>query len=244
VIRFLHLGKRYGDMVAVEALQFEIGAGEVFGFIGPNGAGKTTTIRMMMGLLAPTEGTVELAGHDIRTAAEAAKAVTGYVPDHAFLYDKLTAREFLHFVGGLYGLAGAALGARADELLADFALADRAEELTETFSHGMRQRLALAAALLHRPRLLVLDEPMVGLDPQGAVALRQLVRRLAAAGVTVFLSTHSLHVAEELCDRIGVLDRGRLVALGTLPELRARAAVAAAPGASLEDVFLRLTGAA
>jgi ABC-2 type transport system ATP-binding protein len=244
VIRFRDLRKVYGRMVAVDDLRFHVAPGEVFGFIGPNGAGKTTTIRMMMGLLAPTSGTVELAGHDIRTAAEAAKTVTGYLPDHPFLYDKLTAREFLHFVAGLYGLDGRARTGRAGELLAEFGLADRAEELTETFSHGMRQRLALAAALLHRPRILVLDEPMVGLDPQGAVTLRQLIRGLAAGGVTVFLSTHSLHVAEELCDRIAVLDRGRLVALGSLDELRARAAATAMPDASLEAVFLRLTGVA
>jgi ABC-2 type transport system ATP-binding protein len=244
VIRFRDLRKIYGRMVAVDDLRFEVAAGEVFGFIGPNGAGKTTTIRMMMGLLAPTSGTVELARHDLRTAPEAAKAVTGYLPDHPFLYDKLTAREFLHFVGGLYRLDGRARAARAAELLADFGLAERAEELTETFSHGMRQRLALAAALLHRPRILILDEPMVGLDPQGAVTLRALIRGLAAGGVTVFLSTHSLHVAEELCDRIAVLDRGRLVALGSLDELRTRAAAVATPGASLEAVFLRLTGAA
>src|SRR5437867_12839408 len=179
-IRFVGLRKKYGLNVAVAGLDFTIEQGRVFGFIGANGAGKTTTIRMMMGLLAPTAGSGLLGGHDIRREPEAAKAITGYLPDHPFLYDKLTAREFLRFVGGLYGLGGGGLERRAGDLLAQFGLAERAGELTETYSHGMKQRLALAAALLHRPRILVLDEPMVGLDPQGTVALRRLLVELAA----------------------------------------------------------------
>jgi ABC-2 type transport system ATP-binding protein len=241
VIRLHALRKAYGPVVAVDDLSLTVERGEVFGFLGPNGAGKTTTIRMMMGLLAPTSGRVTLDGHDVGREPEAAKAVTGYLPDHPFLYDKLTGREFLRFVGGLYGVERRALARRAEELLARFGLADRSEELTETYSHGMKQRLALAAALVHRPRILVLDEPMVGLDPQGAVAFRRLLVDLSAAGVTIFLSTHSLPVAEELCGRIGILHRGRLAALGSLVELRARAAGGA--GASLEAVFLRLTSA-
>src|SRR5881396_519518 len=187
MIRFIHLRKAYGPTVAVADLDFTIDAGAVFGFIGPNGAGKTTTIRMMMGLLAPTAGSVLLGGHDIGREPEAAKAITGYLPDHPFLYDKLTGGEFLRFVGGLYGLGGGELERRSAELLAGFGLAERAAELTETYSHGMKQRLALAAALVHRPRILVLDEPLVGIDPQGALELRRLVRSLAADGVTVFL---------------------------------------------------------
>ena len=247
MIRFVHLRKEYGRTVAVSELDFTIAAGGVFGFIGPNGAGKTTTIRMMIGLLAPTAGTVLLGGHDIGREPEAAKAITGYLPDHPFLYDKLTGCEFLRFVGGLYGLRGGELERRSAELLAEFGLAERAAELTETYSHGMKQRLALAAALVHRPRILVLDEPMVGLDPQGAVALRRLLADLSAQGVTIFLSTHSLNVAEALCDRIGILDRGRLVALGSLAELRTRAAAQADPArgdGSLESVFLAITGPA
>ena len=227
MIRLERLRKTYGALVAVDDLSLEVQPGCVFGFLGRNGAGKTTTIRMMIGLLEPTAGTAILGGHDIRRAPEAAKAVTGYLPDHPFLYDKLTALEFLRFAGGLYGLRAA-------------------EELTETLSQGMRQRLALAAALVHRPRVLVLDEPMVGLDPEGALELRRLVRHLAGDGVTIFLSTHSLAVAEELCGRIGIIDRGRLVILGTLDELRARAGPdddrAGAP-ASLEAVFLDILGA-
>jgi ABC-2 type transport system ATP-binding protein len=246
VIRIEGLRKTYGPLVAVDDLALEIPAGCVFGFLGRNGAGKTTTIRMMMGLLEPTAGTVVLGGHDIRRAPEAAKALTGYLPDHPFLYDKLTGLEFLRFVGGLYGLGAAETATRARALLEEFRLMPQAGELTETFSHGMRQRLALAASLMHRPRILVLDEPMVGLDPEGALELRRLLVRLAAEGVTIFLSTHSLAVAEELADQIGIIDRGRLVALGTLAELRARAGPDGGSGvtaASLETVFLEILGA-
>jgi len=247
MIRFVGLRKEYGPTVAVAGLDFTIEQGRVFGFIGPNGAGKTTTIRMMVGLLAPTAGSVLLGGNDIGREPEAAKAITGYLPDHPFLYDKLTGGEFLRFVGGLYGLGGRELERRSAELLAGFGLTERAAELTETYSHGMKQRLALAAALVHRPRILILDEPMVGLDPQGVVALRGLLAELSAHGVTIFLSTHTLNVAEALCDRIGILDRGRLVAFGSLAELRTRAAAQVGPAAgdgSLESVFLAITGSA
>jgi ABC-2 type transport system ATP-binding protein len=227
VIEIRSLRKSYGPIVAVDDLDLEVPPGCVFGFLGRNGAGKTTTIRMMMGLLEPTAGTVLLGGHDIRRAPEAAKATAGFLPDHPYLYDKLTGDELLRFVAGLYGIAPREAAARSQVLLADFALGDRGDELTETYSHGMKQRLALAAALIHRPRILVLDEPMVGLDPQGALDFRRLLVQLANDGVTIFLSTHSLAVAEELCSRIGVLDRGRLVALGSLEELRARAGIPA-----------------
>jgi ABC-2 type transport system ATP-binding protein len=247
MIRLVGLRKVYGRTVAVDGLDLTIDAGQVFGFIGPNGAGKTTTIRMMMGLLAPTSGTVLLGGHDIAREPEAAKAITGYLADHPFLYDKLTGRELLRFVGGLYAIGGRELERRAAELLERLSLAERGDDLTETYSHGMKQRLALATALLHRPRILVLDEPMVGLDPQGAVELRRLIVELSATGITIFLSTHSLSVAEALCDRIGIMDHGRLVALGSLEELRRRAEPE--PGrptvdGSLESVFLTITGAA
>ena len=231
MIRLERLTKRYGTLVAVDDLSLEVESGCVFGFLGRNAAGKTTTIRMMMGLLEPTAGTAVLGGHDIRRAPEAAKAVTGYLPDHPFLYDKLTALEFLRFAGGLYGLRRADVGQRAQALLEQFGLTRTADELTETLSQGMRQRLALAAALVHRPRVLVLDEPMVGLDPEGALELRRLVRSLAADG------------AEELCSRIGIIDRGRLVAVGTLADLRARARPDDG-AASLETVFFDVLGAA
>jgi ABC-2 type transport system ATP-binding protein len=245
VIRVEHLRKTYGTLVAVDDLSLEVEPGTVFGFLGRNGAGKTTTIRMMTGLLEPTGGSVTLGGHDIRRAPEAAKALTGYLPDHPFLYDKLTGLELLRFVGSLYGLGAAEGTRRAAQLLEEFGLGRVASELTETFSHGMRQRLALAAALVHRPRVLILDEPMVGLDPEGALELRLLLRRLAAEGVTIFLSTHSLAVAEELSHRIGIIDRGRLVALGTLEALRARAGRdGEADPASLEAVFLDILSTA
>jgi ABC-2 type transport system ATP-binding protein len=242
VIRIVKLRKAYGPLVAVDDLSLEVPSGTVFGFIGRNGAGKTTTIKMMMGLLAPTSGTVLLDGHDIRRAPEAAKAVAGFLPDRPHLYDKLTGVEYLCFVGGLYGLAAAEASQRATALLDEFRLSAQAGELIETYSHGMKQRLSLAGALIHRPRILVLDEPMVGLDPEGAIAMRRLLVRLANEGVTIFLSTHSLAVAEELCGRIGILDRGKLVALGSLDELRAHAGNGHdAP--SLETVFLDILGA-
>ena len=242
MIRFDRLRKAYGPLLAVDDLTFTVDAGSVFGFLGRNGAGKTTTIRMMMGLLEPTAGTVVLDGHDIRRTPEAAKAIVGYLPDHPFLYDKLTGLELLGFIGGLYGLDAREAGRRAEALLEELNLSAQAGELIETFSHGMKQRLALAAALVHRPRILVLDEPMVGLDPEGALELRRRLLRLSAEGVTIFLSTHSMAVAEELCHRIGILDRGRLVALGTLDELRAQAE-AVDETATLEAVFLDILGA-
>ncbi len=245
MIQCIALRKQYGDLVAVHDLDLEIAPGEVFGFLGPNGAGKTTTIRMMTGLLEPSGGRVLLGGHDLATEPEAAKALLGYVPDQPFLYDKLTAKEFLSFIGGLYRVDRDDIRERSIDLLEEFGLVDRTEELVETFSHGMKQRLALAAALIHRPKILILDEPMVGMDPQGALALRHLLGGLAASGVTIFLSTHSLPVAEELCDRIGILDHGKLIAQGTLAELQVRASEfpdLVNSEDSLESVFLSLTG--
>jgi ABC-2 type transport system ATP-binding protein len=245
MIQCVALRKTYGRVVAVDDVEIKVAAGEVFGFLGPNGAGKTTTIRMMVGILAPTSGTVVLGGYDIREAPEAAKALTGYVPDQPALYDKLTGLEFLRFAGGLYGVAADDLEPRSADLLEEFGLVERAHELIETYSHGMKQRLTVAAALIHRPKILILDEPMVGMDPQGALALRRLLTGLAASGVTIFLSTHSLGVAEELCDRIAILDHGRIIAIGTLHELRERAAERPEIepfDRSLEAVFLSLTG--
>ncbi len=241
MIALERLCKRFGPLTAVDALDFTIEAGTVFGFLGRNGAGKTTTIRMMMGLLEPTSGTVRLGGHDIASAPDEAKRVTGYLPDRPHLYDKLTGLEYLCFVGGLFDLGRREAKERAMALLDDMRLTSQAGELVETYSHGMKQRLALAGASMHRPRILVLDEPMVGLDPEGARELKTRIAALAADGVTIFLSTHSLAVAEEVCGRIGIIDRGRLVALGSLDELRARAKAAAGAekdGRTLEDVFL------
>ncbi|MGH7899740.1 MAG: ABC transporter ATP-binding protein [Candidatus Binatia bacterium] len=239
MIEVERLTKRYGDFVAVDDLTLRVESGEIFGFLGPNGAGKTTTIRLMMGLLLPSAGRIRLGGFDLATEAIDAKRISGFVPDRPFLYEKLTATELLRFCADLYEVPPATAERRIGELLDLFDLADWAGELIETFSHGMKQRLAFSAALLHEPKLLIVDEPMVGMDPRGARLLRSLLRSLADRGTTLFLSTHSLEVAEALCDRIGIIQNGRLVAVGTLAELRARAGDAR----GLEEVFLKLTGA-
>lgn len=239
MIELEQLTKRYGRTVAVEDLNLTVRPGEVFGFLGPNGAGKTTTIRMMMGLLQPSHGHVRLGGHDLASAPIAAKRLCGFVPDRPHVYEKLTGAEFLEFVGGLYQVDAAALAKRREALLEMFDLQDWAAELIESYSHGMKQRLVMAAALIHAPRLLIVDEPMVGLDPRGARLLQRTFAELAREGVTVFMSTHSLGVAEETCDRIGIINQGRLIAVGTVDELRRLAGSHA--DARLEAIFLRLT---
>jgi len=239
MIELERLTKRYGGFTAVEELSLRVDRGEIFGFLGPNGAGKTTTIRMMMGLLLPTSGRIRLGGFDLADDPIAAKRLSGFVPDRPFLYEKLTAAELLRFCGDLYEVDPPVREARIEKLLAVFDLVEWAGELIESFSHGMKQRLAFAAALLHEPRLLVVDEPMVGMDPRGARMLRSLLRSLAREGATLFLSTHSLEIAEALCDRIGIIQAGRLVAVGTLEELRLQAGNAQ----GLEEIFLKLTGA-
>ena len=239
MIELERLTKRYGGFTAVEELSLRVDRGEIFGFLGPNGAGKTTTIRMMMGLLLPTSGRIRLGGFDLADDPIAAKRLSGFVPDRPFLYEKLTAAELLRFCGDLYEVDPRVREARIEKLLEVFDLVEWAGELIESFSHGMKQRLAFAAALLHEPQLLVVDEPMVGMDPRGARMLRSLLRSLAREGATLFLSTHSLEIAEALCDRIGIIQAGRLVAVGTLEELRQRAGNAQ----GLEEIFLKLTGA-
>jgi len=240
MIRIKNLSKRYGSFQALEDLSLSVEPGEIFGFLGPNGAGKTTTIRVMAGLLRPTSGTVEIAGHDIRTEPEAAKAAMGLVPDRPFLYEKLTGDEFLRFLGDIYGLEPASARERMEKLLEIFELEDWRGQLIENYSHGMKQRLVMCGALLHKPKVLVVDEPMVGLDPRGSRLLKEVFRREAKEmGTTIFMSTHTLEMAEEMCDRIGILQKGRLVAKGTPEELRRTAGQS---GGDLEAVFLRLTG--
>ncbi|MFN8627126.1 MAG: ABC transporter ATP-binding protein [Candidatus Binatia bacterium] len=241
MIELVHLTKRYGTTLAVDDLNLRVEPGEIFGFLGPNGAGKTTTIRMMMGLLRPTAGRVFLGGHDLAVDDIAAKRLCGFVPDRPHIYEKLTGAEFLDFVAGLYGVPPQSATVRRNALLDLFDLSDWAVELVESYSHGMKQRLVMAAAMIHAPRLLIVDEPMVGLDPRGAKLLKRTFRRLAGEGVTVFMSTHSLEVAEETCDRIGIILQGRLMTVGTLEELRERAGAHA--NAKLESIFLKLTGA-
>jgi ABC-2 type transport system ATP-binding protein len=250
------LYKRYGTHVAVEGVSLTVAPGEVFGFLGPNGAGKTTTMRVVAGLLRPTSGRVRIGAVDALADPVAAKRVVGYVPDRPFLYEKLTALEFMRFAAGLYGLSPADAVRRAGELLEVFSLAERAGDRIERYSHGMKQRLAFAAALVHRPRLLIVDEPMVGLDPKGARLVKELLRRIARDwGTAVFLSTHAIEVAEKICDRVAIIDRARIVAEGTVAALRARGAAEHGSGAglaagsaagtrSLEEIFMEVTGAA
>jgi ABC-2 type transport system ATP-binding protein len=248
MIKLEHLSKAYGRTTAVNDLSLEVRAGELFGFIGPNGAGKTTTIKMMTGLLAPTHGRVWIGGIDMALNPQQAKQVIGFIPDRPYLYEKLTGREFLSFIGDLYGVPPAESHRQAEKWLTTFGLGEWGHELIQAYSHGMKQRLIMSAALLHEPRVLVVDEPMVGLDPSAIVQVKNLFRQLTAAGTTIFMSTHTLQVAEDLCDRIGVLHHGRLIALGSPQALRRQAGHQ--PGASigrnqvqesLETVFMQLT---
>ena len=240
MIRLEKLHKRYGRFTAVESLDLEVKDGEIFGFLGPNGAGKTTTIRMMAGLIRPSGGDAFLNGISISKNPIEAKALLGLIPDRPYLYEKLTGNEYLRFICGVYGVPSVEGDARAKEMLGTFGLANWADELIEGYSHGMKQRLIMAGALVHDPKVLVVDEPMVGLDPRGARLVKEIFRGIARKDRTVFLSTHSLGVAEELCDRVGILSRGKLVAVGTVEELKSRAHSAG----DLEDVFLSLTAEA
>lgn len=241
MIRISGLTKQYGSLTAVDGLSLEVKRGEVYGFLGPNGAGKTTAIRVITGLIKPTSGSVVVAGHDILDKPEPAKRALGYIADEPHPYDKLTGREFLLTIGSLYGLTASHRAKRADELMEFFSLEAWSDELTESYSHGMRQKIMIAAALLHDPEVLVADEPLVGLDPASARRLRELFRSYAKRGRTVLLATHILEIAERLCDRVGIMGRGKLIEEGTVAELRDRLK---APGKNLEEIFLDLTGGA
>ena len=234
-----HVTKRYGDFTAVDEVSLEVRPGEIHGFLGPNGAGKTTTLRMIAGLLKPSAGRLLVNGHDMATEPEAAKASLGFVPDRPFIYEKLTAGEFLRFHGGLYGIDGTGIMARVHEMLDLFELRRWEHELVESFSHGMKQRLVMSAAFLHRPRAVVVDEPMVGLDPRGARLIKAVFRRMSEHGVAILMSTHTLEVAEEMSHRISIINKGRIIAQGTVDEVRA---MAGAEDEHLTSVFLKLTG--
>lgn len=238
MIELKNLTKKYGDFKAVNNLNLSVHKGEVFGFIGPNGAGKTTTIKMMSGILEPTRGTVSIAGINMRDAPEKAKSKIGFIPDRPYLYEKLSGMEFLKFTADLYGVPEETFQASAYGILKDFSLADWADELVESYSHGMKQRLIMSAALLHEPEVIIVDEPMVGLDPAAIIMVKALFRELAGKGVTVFMSTHTLKVAQDTCDRIGVINKGCLIATGTTQELQRTAGISEA---DLEQVFLNLT---
>jgi ABC-2 type transport system ATP-binding protein len=238
MIRIDNVTKRFGDKTAVDGLTLHVPAGEVFAFLGRNGAGKTTTIKMITGLLRPTSGRVFVGGLDVQERYLEARQIIGYVPDQPYLYDKLSGREFLSMVGSLYGMNGDALEAGIGRMEEWFEMGDFLDELTETYSHGMKQRVVLAATLLHKPRLLVVDEPLVGLDPQTARLVKRIFRQEAAAGGAVFMSTHVLSIAEEVADRVGIVRDGRLAAVGTVEELMARGGGAE----DLEEAFMRLAG--
>jgi len=243
VILVESLVKAFGSFRAVDGVSLDVKPGEIHGFLGPNGAGKTTTIRMIAGLLKPSSGRVSIDGHDLAKEPEAAKRSLGFIPDRPFLYEKLTAAEFLRFHGGLYGLEGEPVEERARELLALFELSGWAHELVESFSHGMKQRLVMCSAFLHRPQAVLVDEPMVGLDPRGARLIKDVFRVMSQKGVTILMSTHTLEVAQEMCDRISIILKGRIIARGTVDELRALAGSSTEQNdAQLTAVFLKLTG--
>jgi ABC-2 type transport system ATP-binding protein len=239
MIRLEGLTKRYGTFTAVNGIDLHVPRGELFGFLGPNGAGKTTTLRMIAGILRPTAGGITLGGVDLIAEPMKAKAILGFIPDRPFVYEKLTGGEFLRFVAALYGQDGDVVERRIGELLDVFELTQWRDELVEAYSHGMRQKLIISSALVHRPELIVVDEPMVGLDPRGARLLKDLFRAFTARGGTVLMSTHTMEVAEAMCDRIAIIQNGEIAARGTMAELRQQTA---SGNASLEDLFLRLTG--
>jgi len=239
VIRLHQLTKRYGRFTAVDNIDLSVPSGELFGFLGPNGAGKTTTFRMIAGILRPTSGTIEVGGIDINQRPLEAKARLGFIPDRPFVYDKLTGAEFLRFAAALYGQQGPAVEHRIDELLELFDLSRWKNELTESYSHGMRQKLIISGALVHRPEVIVVDEPMVGLDPRSARLLKDLFRQFVNRGGTVLMSTHTLEVAETMCDRIAIVHGGRIVASGNMSQLQEQTS---SEDLGLEDVFLKLTG--
>ncbi|MCA9264582.1 MAG: ABC transporter ATP-binding protein [Planctomycetales bacterium] len=239
MIQLDNITKDYGSQRAVDGLSLDIARGTVFAFLGPNGAGKTTTIKMMVGLLRPTSGRLTLAGYDAVAQAREAKSQVGFVPDQPELYDKLTGQEFLEFIARMYALEPDDARQQIERLAETFQLTKFYDRLAEGYSHGMKQRVAFAAALIHRPQILILDEPMVGLDPKTMRTVKNLLREESQAGMTIFMSTHSLHVAEEVADLIGVINLGRLLFLGSLTEMRQ---TMQSDGGNLEDLFLQLTG--
>ena len=233
------LTKKYGKFIAVDNIDLEVPRGELFGFLGPNGAGKTTTLRMIAGILQPTSGTVRLGGHDVAKEPMLAKSRLGFIPDRPYIYEKLTGAEFLRFVAGLYGFTGTDLEHRIVELLELFDLGEWADAVVESYSHGMRQKLIISSAFVHKPEVIIVDEPMVGLDPKAARILKDLFREYVQRGNTIMMSTHTLEVAESMCDRIAIIQAAKIRAIGTMDDLRKDAASGAM---GLEEIFLRLTG--
>src|ERR1700738_178003 len=239
MIELKSLTKKYGSFTAVDSIYLSVPDGELFEFLGPNGAGKTTTLRMIAGILQPTSGSIHLAGIDLSANPLAAKAKLGFIPDRPFLHAKLAGAECLRFVAGMYGQDGDKVEHRGRELMALFDLEEWADELVESYSHGMRQKLIISSAFVHRPDVIVVDEPMVGLDPKAAKILKDLFREYTHRGHTIMMSTHTLEVAETLCDRVAIIAKGTIRACGTMAELRLSAD---AGTQGLEQIFLRLTG--
>ena len=237
MINIKNLTKHYGNLTAVSALSLNIPAGECFGFLGPNGAGKTTTIKLLAGLLKPNEGTIEIGGYDVQRDPQKVKGIIGYIPDKPFIYEKLTGGEFLDFIAELYQVNEDFVKEKREELLNLFAIKDFENELVESYSHGMRQKLVITAALIHNPKVIIVDEPMVGLDPKGMRQVKEMFKQLTKSGVTIFMSTHTMPVAQEMCHRIGIINKGKLIALGNMNDLQKQAQVSS----GLEDVFLQLT---
>lgn len=238
MITFDNVSRSYGPKLAVDRLQLQISRGEVFAYLGPNGAGKTTTIKMLVGLLQPSAGSISVDGIEYRDDARLVKAKLGYVPDQPELYDKLSGREFIQFVADMRGMSRVESALQLEELIEFFEMRDYIDSLTESYSHGMKQRVAFSAALVHDPDALILDEPMVGLDPRAMRQVKELLRDRADRNKTVLLSTHTLAVAEQIADRIGVIHNGRLLFLGTVDQLRTRLSLG---DSSLEDLYLALT---
>ena len=239
MIQLIDLSKQFGRLAAVDRINLRVDPGEIFGFLGPNGAGKTTTIKMMAGLIKPTSGKVIIDGWDLAKHANQAKEVVGFIPDRPFLYEKLTALEFLRFIAGLYNLSSNGVEAKMQNLLELFGLTGWQDELIESFSHGMKQRLVMASAFIHHPKLVIVDEPMVGLDPRGAKLVKEVFREYCDEGKTIFMSTHTLEIAEEVCDRIAIILEGKIVAVGNMKELKENSG---SEGKKLESIFFKLTG--
>ncbi len=245
MIKAINLTKHYDKVVALDNLNLDIPDGEIFGFLGPNGAGKTTAVKIFTGLLMPTKGEAIIGGHDIQKEPEETKKILGLVPDTPFVYQKLTGYEFLNFVGDLYDVPEGLREKKINEYLEMFELKEHKNELIEDYSHGMQQKIVFSAMLLHNPKVIFLDEPMVGLDPKGARMIKEILSELSKRKVTVFMCTHTLEIAEKLCHRIGIINKGRLIALGTKEQLHKMAEEQGDRGVkdNLEDIFLRLTGA-
>jgi ABC-2 type transport system ATP-binding protein len=238
MIHLKNVVKKFGSFTAVNNLTLHVGKGEFFGFLGPNGAGKTTTIKMMTGLFSPTSGTITIGGYDVVRQPNRTKSIIGYIPDQPFLYDKLTGREYMAFVGGLFNVNGDIVKDETQRIIEHFELGDWVDRLTEEYSQGMRQRISIASALLHDPRIVIIDEPLIGLDPGSAKTVKDTLKSLTQRGVTIFMSTHSLHIVEELCDRISIIKDGKIIYNDTLDKLDT---FREQTDGKFESVFIELT---